>query len=251
MHDCIADVPRAAPSSTAASATGCARSAGCARRDAARGSARARSTSDSPARSTTAGLSERSTSAMHAVGDEPVHLHVAVLPRPVDRLVDDRFAREVPEVVLDEPQQRIRDHVVVEVVCLAGRLDEGDLDASCRRRWSARRDLRARRAIRSDASRASATHTASVAGASDVIAVTSPPAPLTSRSGVSAVRVGGVQDQRRPVGDDDRLDAPENPSGVRLDRRQRLDSSTGRAGPARRTHATGTVLSMASPATIP
>src|SRR5580704_12271737 len=38
--------------------------------------------------------------------------------------------------------------------------------------------------LRSDASRASATHTASVAEASEVIAVTSPPAPLTSRSDV-------------------------------------------------------------------
>ena len=119
----------------------------------------------------------------HAVGDEPVHLHVAVLPRPVDRLVDDRFAGEVPEVVLDEPEQRIRDDVVVEVVCLVGRLDEGDLD----RRAVVGGELGRIAALREDAiraSRARATHTASVADASEVIAVTSPPAPFTSRSGV-------------------------------------------------------------------
>jgi hypothetical protein len=63
----------------------------------------------------------------HPVGDKLVHGHVAVDPRTVDGLVDHRLARQVPEVVLDEPEQRVGDDVVVEVVGGGRRLDEGDL----------------------------------------------------------------------------------------------------------------------------
>jgi len=47
-----------------------------------------------------------------------VDLHVSVLPGPVDPAVDDRLMREVPQVVLDEPQHRVGDHRVVLLVLL-------------------------------------------------------------------------------------------------------------------------------------
>ena len=45
-----------------------------------------------------------------------VHGHVALAPGVVKTVVDVRRARKPPEVVLDEPQHRVRDHVVVPVV---------------------------------------------------------------------------------------------------------------------------------------
>ena len=50
-----------------------------------------------------------------------VDLDVAVGPRLVDSVVDDRFVAEVPQVVLDEPQHRVGDHAVIHVVLLASR----------------------------------------------------------------------------------------------------------------------------------
>ena len=50
------------------------------------------------------------------VGDVVVHHLVALLPRVHLVLADVGSVREVPEVVLDEPQNRVRDHVVEAVV---------------------------------------------------------------------------------------------------------------------------------------
>ena len=50
-----------------------------------------------------------------------VDLDVSVLPGAVDAPVDHRLVREVPEVVLDEPQHRVRDDRVVLLVLLRGR----------------------------------------------------------------------------------------------------------------------------------
>src|SRR5205814_9437547 len=44
----------------------------------------------------------------------------SVLPGAVDAPVDHRLVREVPEVVLDEPQHRVRDDRVVLLVLLRG-----------------------------------------------------------------------------------------------------------------------------------
>ena len=50
------------------------------------------------------------------VGEPLVDRDVALAPRVVKAVVDVGRAREAPEVVLDEPQHRVRDHVVVPVV---------------------------------------------------------------------------------------------------------------------------------------
>jgi hypothetical protein len=52
----------------------------------------------------------------HAVGHVVVHDLVALLPRVHLGLPDVRRVGEVPEVVLDEPQDRVRDHVVEAVI---------------------------------------------------------------------------------------------------------------------------------------
>jgi hypothetical protein len=52
----------------------------------------------------------------HAVRDVVVDHLVALLPRVHLGLADVRRVGEVPEVVLDEPQDRVRDHVVEAVV---------------------------------------------------------------------------------------------------------------------------------------
>ena len=63
----------------------------------------------------------------HRAGEVLVHGAVAVL-EGVDLVAADvRRVREVPEVVLDEPQQRVRDDVVELVVGLRVALDEPDL----------------------------------------------------------------------------------------------------------------------------
>src|SRR5665213_195974 len=43
----------------------------------------------------------------HLLRDLLVHLHVTVLPRLVDRTIDDRLMCKVPEVVLYEPEHRV------------------------------------------------------------------------------------------------------------------------------------------------
>ena len=50
------------------------------------------------------------------VGERLVDGDVAVVPCVVEAVVDVGCGREPPEVVLDEPQHRVRDHVVVPVV---------------------------------------------------------------------------------------------------------------------------------------
>ncbi len=50
--------------------------------------------------------------------DAPVDSRVALCPGVVDPCVDVRCVREPPEVVLDEPQDRVGNHVVIEVVRL-------------------------------------------------------------------------------------------------------------------------------------
>ena len=59
-----------------------------------------------------------------AVGEHPVDRHVTVPPGVAGGGVHHRLSREVPEVMLDEPEQRVADHVVVEVVGLGAGLDE-------------------------------------------------------------------------------------------------------------------------------
>ena len=49
------------------------------------------------------------------VCEAAVHLHVAAVPGLVERLIERRRAHEIPEPVLDEPQHRVRDDVVVAV----------------------------------------------------------------------------------------------------------------------------------------
>jgi hypothetical protein len=53
----------------------------------------------------------------HAIGDVVVDDLVALLPGVHLGLADVRRVGEVPEVVLDEPEDRVRDHVVEAVVC--------------------------------------------------------------------------------------------------------------------------------------
>ena len=50
------------------------------------------------------------------VCEAAVHLHVAAVPGLVERLVESRRSHEIPEPVLDEPQHRVRNDVVVAVV---------------------------------------------------------------------------------------------------------------------------------------
>ena len=55
--------------------------------------------------------------------DLAIDLDVTVGPRGVDLAVDVRLLRKVPQVVLDEPQDRVRDDRVVHVVLLARGVD--------------------------------------------------------------------------------------------------------------------------------
>ena len=55
--------------------------------------------------------------------DLAIDLDVTVGPRGVDLAVDVRLLRKVPQVVLDEPQDRVRDDRVVLVVLVARRVD--------------------------------------------------------------------------------------------------------------------------------
>jgi hypothetical protein len=52
----------------------------------------------------------------HGVGEGGVHRHVAVVPRVMEAAVDVRRIRQRPEVVLEEPEGRVRDDVVEPVV---------------------------------------------------------------------------------------------------------------------------------------
>ena len=61
------------------------------------------------------------------VGEVPVHRQVALVPGVRLLLADVRRVREVPQVVLDEPQERVRDHVVEAVVGERVRLDQEHL----------------------------------------------------------------------------------------------------------------------------
>ncbi len=52
----------------------------------------------------------------HDLGEVAVHGAIAVTPGNVEPLIDARSAREAPEVVLEKPQHRVGDDVVVTVV---------------------------------------------------------------------------------------------------------------------------------------
>ena len=52
----------------------------------------------------------------HRVGEALVHRDVALLPRVVEPRIVIGGVHQVPEVVLEEPQRRVRNHVVVPVV---------------------------------------------------------------------------------------------------------------------------------------
>ena len=66
----------------------------------------------------------RSSSASTAVSEARVDGDVALRPRAVKRGVDPRCVREIPERVLEEPEHRVRDDVVVPVVRLSVVRDE-------------------------------------------------------------------------------------------------------------------------------
>ncbi len=63
----------------------------------------------------------------HGFGDIVVDDLVAVLPRVELLLANVGRVREVPEVVLDEPQNRVRDHVVEAVVGVGVGFDQADV----------------------------------------------------------------------------------------------------------------------------
>ena len=63
----------------------------------------------------------------HRLGEVPVHRHVALVPGVRLLLADVGRVREVPQVVLDEPQDRVRDHVVEAVVGVRVGLDQEHL----------------------------------------------------------------------------------------------------------------------------
>jgi hypothetical protein len=52
----------------------------------------------------------------HGLGERFVHAHVALVPGVLERDVERRRVRQLPEVVLQEPQHRVRDDVVEPVV---------------------------------------------------------------------------------------------------------------------------------------
>ena len=70
----------------------------------------------------------------HGLGEGLVDLRVAAVPGVLQRDVDRRLVRELPEVVLEEPEHRVRDDVVEPVV---GRLVVCD-EAQAKRRAVAR-----------------------------------------------------------------------------------------------------------------
>ena len=57
-------------------------------------------------------------------GERAIHGHVALRPRVVQPVVETRRRLEIPEVVLNEPQRRVRDDVVEPVVRLLVVRDE-------------------------------------------------------------------------------------------------------------------------------
>ena len=66
--------------------------------------------------------------ALELVGDRArevlIDRDVPLVPRVVERLVEVRRLRQVPKVVVDEPQRRVGDHVVEPVVRLCFVCDE-------------------------------------------------------------------------------------------------------------------------------
>ena len=62
------------------------------------------------------------------LGEQLVDPPVALLPRPMGAVVEHRRLGQVPEVVLDEPEQRVGDGVVVEVVGQPRRIDPAHLE---------------------------------------------------------------------------------------------------------------------------
>jgi hypothetical protein len=65
--------------------------------------------------------------AQYGLGDVVVHHLIALVPGLDLLLADVRRVREVPQVVLDEPQDRVGDDVVEAVVCERVRLHQQDL----------------------------------------------------------------------------------------------------------------------------
>ena len=67
--------------------------------------------------------------AHHLLGEQLIDQAIALRPGPVRAVIENRRLRQVPEVVLHKPEERVGDRVVVEVVGQARRIDPADLEA--------------------------------------------------------------------------------------------------------------------------
>ncbi len=170
-----------------------------------------------------------------ALGEQTVDLLVAVSPGALGGGVEDGLAAQVPQVVLDEPQQRVADHVVVEVVRLGRRLDEGDPVGG------AVLGVEPRGLAVAGAGRETAIVLVARGGDPDRVGGDGQRAHRRDQPAGAPHQllrgapdgVGALQAEGRPVGDDDRLDVPQQTARVGLDSEQGCLSSTGRPGTRR------------------
>jgi hypothetical protein len=135
----------------------------------------------------------------HRFGDVAVDGRVAAVPCVELFLADVRSVREVPEVVLDKPEDRVRDHVVEAVVGLALGLDQEDVVADVVELDAGRLPLRLARHgevlvrhRRRDPERPAVGHQPAQGGDETAAA-----APRDALTGLRAVELS-----RPPVGDD-------------------------------------------------
>ena len=74
--------------------------------------------------------------AHHLLGKQLVDPPVALIPGPVRAVIEHRRFRQVPEVMLNEPEQRVGNGVVVQVVGESRRIDPTHLEAGAIRRFN-------------------------------------------------------------------------------------------------------------------
>ena len=152
-----------------------------------------------------------------AVGEHPVDRHVAVPPGVAGGGVHHGLPREVPEVMLDEPEQRVADHVVVEVVGLGAGLDKrhpvvgpirrpqlGGIAASGEAAILLVARGRDPEGVGLGGERRERRH--------------QPSGALDQPFGTPEQRIRRFQHQRGPVGDDDRPHMTQQPAGVGFER---------------------------------
>jgi len=153
------------------------------------------------------------------LGEELVHQAVALGPGALGRVVEHRSFRQVPQVMLHEPEQRVGDGVVVQVVRQPRRIDPAHLEPRAigglhHHRLAAVSQLELALEAVADAGDPDRSGRLGEAGK---------PGDQPTGAAHEAFAISRIRRQvnRRPVGGHDRIEVLEEAPGVLLDRQHR------------------------------